>query len=134
MELDHGISLIKRILGIPGESPEPLGTSGDPWPPRGRPWDPRQPPQTTKRTHISANSKRQKRSIAASESFRGNASFQGLAWTACTLRERRPFWWGGWNADQFLPQSSGPRSYIYIYIHIYIYILCGRQHTTIYDI
>jgi hypothetical protein len=52
MESYHGIFVMKRIPGIPGESPEPPGTSGDPpgtplGPPLGRPgtpiWDPWDP-------------------------------------------------------------------------------------------
>ena len=85
---------MKRILGIPGEPPEPPGTSGDPagtplGPPGDVPGNPghapgtrpgalgplgaaRGPPWTTKKA-ILTNSQRHKLAIAASESTCCNA-------------------------------------------------------------
>ena len=78
---------MKWIPGI-GSPQSPLGPQGTPWarpwdPPGTRPGPPVDPGDSTdhKNGHTSTSLQRQKLSIAAYESFRCNASPQGLPWT-----------------------------------------------------
>ena len=73
----------RKVTGFPGIS----GTS------RGPSATLQGPPPDHKNDHISANCQRQKLSIAASESFRCNASSHRLPWAvlSCILSEWRPF-------------------------------------------
>ena len=103
-----------------------------------------------KNGHISTNVQRQKLSIAASESFRCNASPQRLPWAvlSCIRRERSPFSsatgplrgdprfqegvdaHGGKESAHKAQRPGYPHTlyiYIYAYIYIYMYTYIYRQ-------
>ena len=121
--------------GNPGESPAPQGTSGVPM---GTPLQPAGtslgPPGDAlgtytdhTNTYISTNVQRWKLSIAASESFRCNASPHGLpqAILSCILWERSPFGSRHWDYELDLPMCSGHGYPGYVQIH---WLTCIEFH------
>ena len=105
-ELYYGI--ISQDYPYEKDPGAPQGVPGAPWDLRGFPWhalgtprtrpgppgDPPGTPTNHKNNQILTNLQRQQLLIGASESFRCNASPQGLPWTAwsCIPREWVPFW------------------------------------------